>query len=135
MNLLLERGQPTAKSIIGALSTDGGFICYTLERVGVEIPAGLYQVTIYRSPKRGYDVPLLNDVPGRMEIEIHIGNYPYNTDGCILVGTEHNTDVIYHSETAFKALLPAVKEAVEINEGCWITVQDYPLPLEPFPQD
>lgn len=51
------------------------------------IPAGTYLCTRYKSPKHGYDVWLLNGVPNRSMVEIHIGNTVHDTDGCILVGS------------------------------------------------
>lgn len=55
------------------------------------VPAGSYTCVRYRSPKRGYDVFLLNGVPGRSAIEIHIGNSVHDTDGCLLIGTRYGT--------------------------------------------
>jgi hypothetical protein len=51
------------------------------------IPAGTYQCRRILSPKRGYELFEVCDVPGRSNIEIHIGNTPHDTEGCILVGT------------------------------------------------
>lgn len=51
------------------------------------IPAGTYVAHRFPSPKRGYDVFKLDGVPDRDDIEIHIGNLPHDTDGCILVGS------------------------------------------------
>lgn len=51
------------------------------------IPPGKYKATIYASPNRkGALVILLWNVPGRKDIEIHIGNVPADTLGCILAG-------------------------------------------------
>lgn len=55
------------------------------------IPAGVYQCVRYHSPERGYDVFLLENVPGREAIEIHIGNTVHDTDGCLLIGTRYGT--------------------------------------------
>lgn len=53
------------------------------------IPAGTF--TALRFPagsgKRPYDVFKLTNVPGRSDIEIHIGNLPHDTEGCILLGS------------------------------------------------
>lgn len=80
---------------LGQLLDDQSVIvCKTLElpdkgnqHTVSRIPAGTYICRRYHSPKRGYDVFELQDVPGRDAIEIHIGNWPKNTDGCVLVGT------------------------------------------------
>jgi hypothetical protein len=50
------------------------------------VPEGIYDVVKYLSPEKG-KVFLLKDVPGRSNIEIHIGNYKKDTKGCILPGT------------------------------------------------
>ncbi len=50
------------------------------------IPAGRYPAHRYLSPKRGYEVFMLDGVPDRSAIELHIGNTVSDTDGCILLG-------------------------------------------------
>jgi hypothetical protein len=65
------------------------------------IPEGLYTAIRYMSPKRGYEVFELQDIPNRDAIEVHIGNYPSNTDGCILVGLEFGDHSIGSSKLAF----------------------------------
>jgi len=73
------------------------------------IPAGTYECKRYLSPKHGYDVFEVLNVPGRSNIEIHVGNTPVDTEGCILVGTEFGKvdgeGAIVHSKTAFHALM------------------------------
>jgi Family of unknown function (DUF5675) len=68
--------------------------CVTLEladrenRVGISrIPAGTYKVTEHTSPTLGKCF-LVNDVPGRSAILIHVGNFYTQIRGCILVGRE-----------------------------------------------
>lgn len=68
------------------------FLCYTLERPYKNnesfvscIPSGLYQVVPYSSPKHK-DCYVLLDVPEREDILIHVGNYPWETEGCIFPG-------------------------------------------------
>jgi hypothetical protein len=106
VKLTIQRDAPTAKSTSGKLSIDGVFFSYTLEPVR-RIPAGTYAATLAVSPKwtalRGYPfrVPLLQNVPGFTEIEIHIGNFPEDTEGCTLVGMERGADEVMSSELAF----------------------------------
>ena len=86
MKLTLIRVDSTDKGIFGHLTCDSDpFNCVTLERHDIDIPYGTYKVTLYQSPEHGL-IPLLNDVPGRSMIEIHEGNWEYNSKGCILVG-------------------------------------------------
>ncbi len=50
------------------------------------IPYGRYKVVSYYSPKFDRIVPLLQSVKHFTAIEIHSGNTPEHTAGCILVG-------------------------------------------------
>ena len=75
---------------------EGVQVCVTLELPWRDdahevscIPAGEYPAHRFLSPKRGYEVFMLDDVPGRSAIELHIGNTVHDTDGCILLGTAH----------------------------------------------
>src|SRR5581483_9746992 len=98
------RTQSPTIAVIGTLTVDGEFNCYTLENAAVLIPAGRYEVTLYESPHAGHIVPLLNGVPGRDHIEIHCGNVPTDSKGCILVGTEHTDSSLLASRLAFDNL-------------------------------
>jgi hypothetical protein len=124
MEMVIQRGVPTAASIPGEMFIEGHHVCYTLERVGYAIPAGTYQVTLYASPHFGRLMPLLNDVPGRSMIEIHYGNVPGASEGCILVGEVASVDAIWRSQDAFRSLFPAIEGSVRSGEGCWCTIHD-----------
>ena len=52
------------------------------------IPEGVYKYRRYESPKHG-SVLLLEDVPNRSYIEVHIGNFTRDILGCILTGDSH----------------------------------------------
>jgi hypothetical protein len=69
------------------------------------IPEGAYECRIGHSPFRGYPVYWLQDVPGRSDVQIHIGNFPKDIRGCILVGTERGTDMVVHSKIAFNKFM------------------------------
>lgn len=92
MHLRIERFSFTGFSTTGQLSIDGEQFCWSLElpvidgKPGSAIPLGTYKVTAYPSPKFKRIMPLLVDVPGRSNIEVHWGNVPENTEGCILLG-------------------------------------------------
>jgi len=125
MEMVLQRGPRTAASILGDLSIQGTHAVFTLERPAVAIPAGSYPVTLYPSRHFGRMMPLLGGVPGRSYIEIHYGNYPAQSDGCILVGLLQDIAAgdVFESVAAFNALYPAIEAAVEA-EGCQITIVD-----------
>jgi hypothetical protein len=60
----------------------------TIKNLDRRIPAGIYNVTPYYSPRLKRDVYRLSNsfVPADRNIEIHNGNFPKNTEGCLLVG-------------------------------------------------
>ena len=113
--LMLIRDQFSEKSSMGTLSLNGGSVCDTLEDktrpLGVKVPGetcipeGVYKVSLVMSPKRGYVVPLLQNVPMFTAIEMHIGNTPEDTEGCILLGNRRGTDRLYDSTAAFHTLM------------------------------
>lgn len=84
MKITLIRLDVTDHGIFGKLNTEG-FQCVTLERHDIDIPVGTYLISMYQSPEHGL-IPLLNNVPGRSMIEMHEGNWEFNSKGCILVG-------------------------------------------------
>lgn len=114
MKLTLKRTTFTKASTIGELSVNGEFFCYTLERPWMDgkntlneaaILPGTYKVILTQSPHWKTQVPLLLNVPGRDNIEIHIGNFPQDIKGCICVGTEAGTDLVNHSKYAFNVMM------------------------------
>jgi hypothetical protein len=128
VNILLRRFQRTSVSTIGRLFIDDRLICYTLEdpiKEGrhVAIPAGTYPLTICMSPQRGYDVLVLEDVPGRPYVDIHPGETPRDADGCIVVGTNHGTDLVKYPRPAFALLFSKVKALLDLKNQVWIIVE------------
>lgn len=95
--IYLDRFKSNEKGTFGELSDDTGEIqhVYTIERPKTGdhpcIPAGVYDVEQYTSPKHG-DVWQVMNVPGRSNIEIHAGNFAIKDSlGCILVGDSLGT--------------------------------------------
>lgn len=72
---------------------------------------------------------MLEGIPGRSEIEMHYGNYPTDSRGCIIVGFTHSLDFVGESRKAFESLFETVQEAARKGE-CWINVQGG-LPMKP----
>jgi Family of unknown function (DUF5675) len=70
-----------------------------------DIPAGSYRVILAPSPRFSMVVPHVLDVPGRDYILIHPGNFPKDTEGCILVGEQPLKDAIGSSRLAFQELM------------------------------
>ena len=141
-NLLLKRTTRTDKSTIGELHLNGKFFCYTLEDrdrglkqtdsllsikarklFGITaIPAGRYEVALTWSNRFKKYMPQLLNVPGYEGVRIHVGNYPEETEGCLLVGIGKGVDKIIDSRTAFTALMQQLEYAVTKGK-IFITIQ------------
>jgi hypothetical protein len=76
------------------------------------------------SPKHGCDVPHALDVPGFQNIEIHVGNRPADTDGCVLVGTQRDVPsmTIGHSRAACDWLYARIVECHARGEAVVLTI-------------
>jgi hypothetical protein len=107
--------------IFGHLVTDG-FDCVTLENGAMAIPTGEYSVGVYDSPHAGHPLPILQDVPGRSFVEIHCGNYPEDSKGCILVGMRRVQNTIEQSKLAFNQLFPLIQAAIGRKEPVTLTI-------------
>jgi hypothetical protein len=141
MELLVNRTTRTANSTIGEFFINGNFFSYCLEptdrgltsSMSIEeiqeikipdktcIPTGRYQVTKYYSNKNQRDVPLINKVPDYQYVEIHHGNFPGDTDGCLLLGEEKATDYVGPSNPVIEPFYNQVFAALDNNEAVWIT--------------
>ena len=96
----------------GYIGVDGRLVAYTLELPDVNnirdlsrIPVGDYGAHVRYDHPDGWRVELDN-VPGRSGVEIHVGNWPKETHGCILVGTQVSIDscTVKHSSDAYDKL-------------------------------
>ena len=131
MRLHLERLDIGHDCTIGRLSVDGDFECWTLEdpvRVGAKIPGqtaipfGHYPLAITWSPRFKRDLPLLEYVRGFTGVRIHPGNYPTDTEGCILVGCEKAACSVLRSREAFDALFAKLVTAQKNGEQLAIDI-------------
>jgi len=94
----IERKLTTDNCILGYLTVNGTSICHTMElpfRGNINdissIPRGKYDASIRTDRKLGWRIELKN-VPGRQNVQIHIGNYTADITGCTLVGKTVDTD-------------------------------------------
>lgn len=141
MELVLKRKWKKENYTIGELYIDNVFFSNTLEdtdrgmrqdaayaankRLKVPgktaIPTGRYQLTLgVQSPRfklkaayqfcNGY-LPRLLNVPCFDGVLIHIGNYPEDTEGCILVGRNTVKGAVMESTETFKKLYSKLKSA------------------------
>lgn len=153
MELTLYRKYRLPGYSIGKLYVDGKYVCDTLEDtdrdlfqgMGLDwitekkvygetaIPFGRYRITMkVQSPKysrrkqyarcKGY-LPRLLDVPGWEGVLIHIGNYPGDSAGCILVGKNTKKGAVLKSTETFWRLYNMLKAADGRGEKIWITIQ------------
>ena len=123
----LERIKYRKKSTIGILSVEG-FECFTLELPWLNnqkniscIPTGIYKWKKRFSPGKQYQVIELKDVPNRKYIQIHLGNYTRQIEGCILPGLglkDIDNDGIFdvtQSEKAFNKIMSLTGDSGEIE--------------------
>jgi hypothetical protein len=153
MKLQLKRIARKPGYTIGKLYIDGAYFCDTLEdtdrglkqtmpldeikrlkQAGITaIPTGTYKVLMnVVSPKYstratylsiGGKLPRLENVPGYEGILIHIGNYPKDTEGCILVGKNKAVGAVLESTETFNRLYPLMKAAADRGEEITITIE------------
>ena len=92
MYIQLIRNQPQGSAITGRLVINGRWFCYTLERVGYQIPALCYHVAVTQSPRFKRLQPIVQNVPQRTGIRFHRGTKPEHSTGCILVVADNIND-------------------------------------------
>ena len=92
MYIRLIRNKPQGNAITGRLVIDGRWFCYTLERVGYQIPAICYPIRVTHSPKFKRLLPIVQNVPQRSGIRIHRGSKPEHSSGCVLVVGDNKND-------------------------------------------
>ena len=85
MYIRLIRNEAKGNALTGRLVIDGRWFCYTLERVGYQIPALCYHVCVTQSPRFKRLLPIVQNVPQRSGIRIHRGSKPEHSSGCVLV--------------------------------------------------
>jgi len=122
MLLQLSRRPPHGNALFGTLKVNGTFECFTLENQAVCIPAGTYPISAYFSPHAKHLVPLLLNVPGRDYIEMHCGNLPCDSRGCVLVGQGNTQDTLENSRLAFDHLFPQIMDAIQRQEPVSIEI-------------
>ena len=137
-NLQLYRDTFTDKSTGGILLVDSLFESYSLEDAdrklesgGIKItgqtciPRGKYRLELYDSPRHGKETLQLVDVPQFQNVQIHGGNKPEDTEGCILLGSERSEghpDWISQSQHALLALKSRLVRVIKSGRDVWITI-------------
>lgn len=129
MKIIISRSPvELPNEIVGIMFIEGIPRFVTLENRLRAIPPGTYKAkrdTHYGKPgySDNYEVWELQNVPGRTQIQIHIGNSWRDSSGCILLGKEFNTwsdDIgiratILASLLAHKEFITITKDETEID--------------------
>lgn len=141
MELTLIRTTFTDMSTIGTLHSTSkpgnGPVCFILEDKDrnlernpagkvpgkTAIPRGRYPVVITMSNRFKKELPLVQNVPGFEGIRIHPGNYPQDTEGCLLPGVTCGANMVFQSRDAFAELDTMIRRAIARNEQVWLTVK------------
>lgn len=143
--LRLIRDIHTDKSTTGMLEIDGEFACYTLENPWLDnvrrvscIKEGTYEIKFRREGgwfnrakeafpelhNEVFGMLELQDVPGRDYILIHWGNYPADTQGCILLGETRSTDMVGKSRDAYSRVYPLIAEPLSCGRKVTIEIEE-----------
>ena len=111
--IVINRLKVYSGSIIGELIVNGVKLCYTLEKPwwwnqesASCVPNGRYPATLRYDKSDGWRIQLVG-VPKRSGIQIHVGNYPTQTEGCVLVGTSYAPNAVINSVAAYTKLKDA----------------------------
>ena len=141
MYIRLIRNNPQGNAITGRLVINGRWFCYTLERVGYQIPALCYHVAVTMSPKFKRLLPLVQNVPRRGDkakgdkamrqgIRFHVGTKPEHSTGCILVPNraieKQLTDLILKAQNEHEEI---ILEVIDYRPGTEYGY-DHPCPPE-----
>lgn len=138
IELKLNRFQFTNESTIGELYLNNTLFCYVLEdpvrkledknhdgdfddagegkiKGNTAIPEGIYDVILNMSNRFKKIMPLLLKVPGYEGVRIHTGNFPKDTEGCLLVGSKILVNEIRNSKPTFDKLMAELNKADKIT--------------------
>lgn len=107
----------------------------TLEPSKVIIPDGEYLVRLSLSPtfskKYPYTVNLGGKVPeiigisGHFGLRIHVGNYPSDTKGCILIGEQGTDCSVINSSLAYRKFCANLSLLMNDNPNVFFTIKIY----------
>ena len=128
MYIHLYRNAPQASAITGRLVINGRFFCYTMERVGYQIPAICYPIRVTQSPRFKRLLPLVCNVPQRSGIRFHRGTKPQHSTGCILIPADKEkalTDLILQAQQSHEEI---ILEVIDFRPG---TEYGYNTPCPP----
>jgi len=131
----LERREVFPDRVLGWLLIGGRRFCWTLEPSPTApahpaMPEGTYPLRLRYSPHFSMDLPHVDEVPGRSAIEIHAGNVPADTKGCVLVGDRGPGNDLAHSRMTLALLVATLRDALTLDEA-QLEVRTRPVPPGP----
>lgn len=92
MIITLIRQKTDGKAVTGSISLPFNeqhpLVYPTLENADFLIPTGTYPLELTWSPRFKKLMPLIDNVPDREGIRIHMGTKPEHSEGCVLVSYE-----------------------------------------------
>lgn len=107
----------------------------TLEPAKPIIPDGTYLINLSYSPTfsnkypytvvLGGKVPEVVGVPGHSGLRIHVGNYPSDTKGCILIGTVGTDCSVLNSSVAYRNFCAMIQKIRVDNPYVFFTIRIY----------
>lgn len=112
--LAIERMSETLDATFGRATIGNEFVCYTMERTAVIIPAGKYKGHKRFSPHLNRTVVGI-DVPGRTDIEGHNANLPGQLQGCIAFGSSIDGDALDNSIAALEKVLSLLPDSFIVS--------------------
>lgn len=82
------------------------------------IPIGTYRVVVDFSNHFQRELPHILNVPGFDGVRIHPGNTDHDTEGCIVLGLDHNVgmDFVGRSVVAFNLVFEKIQAAIARDE-------------------
>lgn len=144
VELKLKRFHDDDQCTIGKFFVDDDLYCYTLEdpirdtkiKGKTAIPAGRYEIKFrealsgltkhYRKKYDWFTWHLeLQDVPNYQYVYLHIGNYPEDTDGCILVGKTYDLSkpAVWTSTPVYEELYKMLTKKLNSGHRVFITIE------------
>lgn len=113
----------------------GTTMLQTLEPSKPIIPDGTYLVRFSYSPTfskkypytsvLGGKVPEIIGVKGHSGVRIHVGNYPSDTNGCILVGISGTDSSVLNSRLAYRNFCSYIQRFSVDNPNIFFTIRIY----------
>ncbi len=130
-DIWINRVYAHTQSMVGALYANNERVCYTLELPWRDnqnniscIPVGNYVGSIRTDGNKGWRIELAA-VPNRTHVQLHVGNYPSDVLGCILVGLGWSTNSVTSSDAARVKLKQAYESAGSPSD-IRVTITGYP---------